>query len=106
MFSSGMSFGFPPERFALEAYLELLAREAPDAPWMVAGLDVDVTPLIEAAVAHGGHVRVGLEDAPLGTQRSNLEWLELALRRVRAAGGEPAGAAEVRAALEERAPAA
>ncbi len=106
MFSSGMSFGFPPERFALEAYLELLAREAPDAPWMVAGLDVDVTPLIEAAVARGGHVRVGLEDAPLGTQRTNLEWLELALRRVRAAGGEPAGAAEVRAALAERTPAA
>lgn len=106
MFSSGMSFGFPPERFALEAYLELLAREAPGAPWMVAGLDVDVTPLIEAAVAHGGHVRVGLEDAPLGTQRTNLEWLELALRRVRAAGGEPAGAAEVRAALAERTPAA
>ena len=47
---------------------ELLAEEAPGAPWMIAGLAVDIRPLIPAAVAHGGHVRVGLEDAPLGTE--------------------------------------
>ena len=30
---------------------------------MVAGLGVDIGPLIEAAVTRGGHVRVGLEDS-------------------------------------------
>ena len=71
MFSEGLSLGFPPERFALEAHLHLLEREAPNAPWMIAGLDVDVTPLIEFAVERGGHVRVGLEDAPFGSAKSN-----------------------------------
>lgn len=99
MFSTGFAFGFPPERFALEAYLALLAREAPGAPWMVAGLDVDVTPLIGMAVEQGGHVRVGLEDAPLGTSVTNLQWVERAVRAIRAAGGEPVPAAQVRAAL-------
>lgn len=99
MFSTGLSFGFPPERFALEAYLHLLEREAPDAPWMIAGLDVDVMPLVEYAIERGGHVRVGLEDAPFGTHKTNLQWVEEACRLIRAAGGEVAGAAEVRSWL-------
>lgn len=36
MFSQGMAFGFPPQDWALDAYLRLLALEAPGAPWMVA----------------------------------------------------------------------
>jgi 3-keto-5-aminohexanoate cleavage enzyme len=96
MFSDGLSFGFPPEAFALEAYLHLLDREAPDAPWMIAGLDVDVTPLAELAVARGGHVRVGLEDAPFHSAKSNVQWVDDAVRRIRSAGGELATAADVR----------
>ena len=57
-------------------------------------------PLIGETVARGGHVRVGLEDAPLGTQIGNVAWVEDAVRLVRENGGEPATAADVRAALK------
>lgn len=99
MFSQGFAFGFPPAEYALDAYLRLLADEAPGAPWMVAGLDVDVLPLAGVAAARGGHVRVGLEDAPFGSTRSNLQWTREASRAIRAAGSELASAAEVRRAL-------
>ncbi|HUH85889.1 MAG TPA: 3-keto-5-aminohexanoate cleavage protein [Stellaceae bacterium] len=99
MFSEQLAFGLPPERFALAAYRELLRREAPEAPWMVAGLGVDVMPLIADVVAAGGHVRVGLEDAPLGNAIGNGEWVRRAAGAIRAAGGTLATAAEVRAAL-------
>jgi 3-keto-5-aminohexanoate cleavage enzyme len=99
MFSQTFAFGFPPEPFALDAHLALLEREAPGAPWMIAGLGVDVRGLIAPAVARGGHVRVGLEDAPFGSRTGNVAWVEDAVARVRAAGAEPATAAEMRAAL-------
>ena len=96
MFSESYTFGYPPEPYALESYTTLLDAEAPDAPWMVAGLGVDVTPLIPEAVERGGHVRVGLEDAPLGSSRTNVEWVEHARAAVEAAGGTVATAADVR----------
>jgi uncharacterized protein (DUF849 family) len=65
---------------------------------MVAGLGVDIRPLIAPAVARGGHVRVGLEDRPWGVAETNRGLVEEAVRLVRTAGGEPATAAEVRAA--------
>lgn len=99
MFSQGIAFGFPPAEYALDAYLHLLADEAPGAPWMVAGLAVDVLPLAGAAAARGGHVRVGLEDAPLGSQRGNLDWVRAAQRAIEGAGRELASAADVRRAL-------
>ena len=99
MFSQGFRFGFPPAEYALDAYLRLLAEEAPGAPWMVAGLAVDVLGLAQAAVERGGHLRVGLEDAPLGSPRSNLEWVRAGRRAIERAGGKLASAAEVRAAL-------
>jgi len=99
MFSEGLAFGFPPAEYALEAYLRLLAEVAPGSPWMVAGLDVDILPLAGAAAARGGHVRVGLEDAPLGSTRSNLEWVKAARDAIDAAGSSLASAAEVRRAL-------
>jgi uncharacterized protein (DUF849 family) len=63
---------------------------------MVSGLGVDITPLIADAVARGGHVRVGLEDALLGSTVTNLRLVEQAVRMVREHGGEPATVAEVR----------
>ena len=99
MFSEEIAFGFPPEAYALEAYRALLAREAPKAPWMVAGLGVDILPLVPAAVAAGGHVRVGLEDAPLGSKLGNVDWVKRAAAAIAQAGGTLATAAEVRAAL-------
>lgn len=99
MFSDEFAWGFPPKPYALEAHLALLAEVAPGAPWMVAGLGVDIEPLVEATLNRGGHVRVGLEDACFGTERTNLELVEDAVARVRALGREPATAAEIREAL-------
>lgn len=99
MFSETFAFGFPPKPYALAAHRALLAEEAPGAPWMIAGLGVDIRPLIPEAVRHGGHVRVGLEDAPFGETATNRALVEEAVRLVRAAGAEPATVAEMRAML-------
>jgi 3-keto-5-aminohexanoate cleavage enzyme len=99
MFSEQFAFGFPPKPYALAAHLALLEEEAGPAPWMIAGLGADIRPLIGEAVARGGHVRVGLEDARLGTTISNLVMVEQAVRMVRDHGAEPASAAELRQAL-------
>jgi 3-keto-5-aminohexanoate cleavage enzyme len=99
MFSEEFAWGFPPRASYLDAHLELLASVASKAPWMVAGLGVDIRPLIGPTIARGGHVRVGLEDAPWRTQLTNRDWVEAAVRLVRQAGGEPASAADVRASL-------
>jgi len=100
MFSDGFAWGFPPRAFGLEAHARLLEHEAPGAPWMAAGLDVDILPLIPEVVRRGGHVRVGLEDAPLGTEKGNLRWVEEAVRLLQKSGAEPATAADVRAGLK------
>jgi 3-keto-5-aminohexanoate cleavage enzyme len=99
MFSSQFAFGFPPKPYALAAHLALLEEAAGPAPWMIAGLGVDIRPLIGEAVAKGGHIRVGLEDAPLGIRTSNLALVEEAVRLVRDHGAEPASGAEVWQAL-------
>jgi len=99
MFSDEFAWGFPPREAYLDAHLRLLEECHSGAPWMVAGLGVDVRPLIAAAVARGGHVRVGLEDAPWGTELGNRQWTEVAAAQIRAAGGEPATPAQVRAGL-------
>lgn len=99
MFSSGFTFSFPPEDYALTAYLKLLDQVAPGAQWMVAGLDVDVLPLISRTLIEGGHVRVGLEDAPFGCEKSNMQLVEAAASAIANAGGELAKAADVRMAI-------
>lgn len=99
MFSDEFAWGFPPRPACLDAHLALLAELAPGAPWMVAGLGVDIRPLIAPAVARGGHVRVGLEDAPWRSELSNRQWVEEAARAIRAAGAEPASTMDARAAL-------
>ena len=47
----------------------------------------------------GGGVRVGLEDALYGTERSNVELVDAAVKAIQKAGSEPATTAEVRAEL-------
>ena len=98
MFADEFCFGFPPRPSYLDAHLSLLADYDPAAPWMVAGLGVDIRPLIGPAVERGGHIRVGLEDRPWGVAESNRGLVEEAVRLVRAAGGEPATPAQVRTA--------
>jgi len=103
MFSESFTFGYPPEPYALDSYLTLMEDAAPDSIWMLAGLDIDITTMIPEAVERGGHVRIGLEDAPLGTSRTNVEWVELAREKIEAAGGTPATPDDVRAEIEEKA---
>jgi 3-keto-5-aminohexanoate cleavage enzyme len=99
MFSEKLALGFPPKLCALLAHLALLEEEAGPAPWMVAGICADIRPLIGEAVARGGHIRVGLEDAPLGTPAGNLALVEEAVQIVRDFGAEPASVADLRLAL-------
>ncbi|HEU4377231.1 MAG TPA: 3-keto-5-aminohexanoate cleavage protein [Hyphomicrobiaceae bacterium] len=101
MFSDTFAFGLPPRPYALAAHRTLVAEEAPGAPWMIAGLGVDIKPLIGEAVPHGGHVRVGLEDAPFGTTKTNRALVTEAVHLVRAAGAEPATVTEMRAMLAQ-----
>ena len=99
MFSDHIAFGFPPTDWAVEVYLKLLAQEAPNAPWMVAGLGVEIEVLIDLAVKRGGHVRVGLEDAPMGCALGNQALTERAARQIVEAGGRLANVSEVRGTL-------
>ncbi|MFP9191399.1 3-keto-5-aminohexanoate cleavage protein [Natrialbaceae archaeon A-CW1-1] len=102
MFSEKYAVGYPPKRYALDSYLSLLEEEASGAPWMIAGLGVNVTPLIEYTVEQGGHIRVGLEDTPFGSERNNVDWVKFARRKVTKAGGELASAEEIRQSLKRQ----
>jgi uncharacterized protein (DUF849 family) len=73
---------------------------------MVAGLGVEIQPLIETAVRRGGHVRVGLEDAPMRCSVGNLAQVKDARRRIESAGATLADAGAVRARLRASQPAA
>jgi uncharacterized protein (DUF849 family) len=99
MFCEGLAVGFPPRPYALSAYVSLLEEVAGSAPWMIAAVNADLRPLFAETIARGGHIRVGLEDAPLGTRATNLELVEEAVRIVRDHGAEPASPAEMRQAL-------
>ena len=68
---------------------------------MIAGLQVDIRPLIACAVHGGVHVRVGLEDAAFGEARSNAALVAEAAELVARAGGTLATPGDVRAALGE-----
>ena len=107
MFSSEFAWGFPPEPVYLDAYLHLLEDCAADAPWSIAGLGVDITRLAPYALPLGGHIRVGLEDAPWSTDMTNQQWVEAAAGLCTKAGRSLASAADIRAALKgDPAPAA
>ena len=100
MFSETFAVGFPPKPYALSAYLSLLEETSAQPLWMIAGFSADVRPLIGETVARGGHVRVGLEDAPLGSRTTNLAWVEDAVRLVRQHGGDIASSVDVRRDLQ------
>ena len=70
------------------------------ASWMIAGLGVDIAPLIPVAVERDGHVRVGLEDMPFGCAARNVELVRAAVGTIAAAGGRVARAAEIRVAMD------
>jgi uncharacterized protein (DUF849 family) len=101
MFCEGLTVGFPPKPYALAAYHALIEEEAPGAPWMIAAVNADLRPLFADTIDRGGHIRVGLEDAPLGTATTNLALVEEAVQLVRQHGAEPATPAEMRQALAQ-----
>lgn len=99
VFSSGYTCGFPPEDYALTAYLKLLDQVAPGAQWMIAGLQADILPLLSRAVMEGGHVRVGQADLGSGGGPGTLDLVEAAAAAIGSGGVELAEARDVRAAL-------
>ena len=66
---------------------------------ILAGHGVDLRKLIAMTVGGGGHVRVGLEDAPLGTEMRNLDWVRSAAALIAASGGTLSSPAEIRRQL-------
>ncbi len=75
MLSEGFTFGFPPRAWALDAYAALRAEVAPGAPWMIAGLAVDVLPLVADA-----HLNLIAETARLDDRTGNPYALRIADR--------------------------
>jgi uncharacterized protein (DUF849 family) len=98
MFSTTFAFGLPPADWALDSCLRLLGTCDPGAPWMIAGLGVELDEVWDVAIARGGHLRVGLEDAPLGCAKPNVELVAEACRAVERAGRALAGPAQIRRA--------
>ncbi len=84
----GAPFGLPPTETALAAYLELL--EGTGLPWSVSvfGGDLLSSPLVEAALAAGGHLHLGLEcwAGDGQDQPANPALVAAAVERVEAAG--------------------
>ncbi len=99
MLSEDFQFGLPPRPYALDAYQALLAEFAPGAPWMVSGLGGDVMRIAEAALSRGGHIRVGLEDASLGCEKTNRQLTEEAVSMIGQFGHTLGTAEDVRQAL-------
>ena len=66
---------------------------------MIAGLGVDIRALIPLTVQLGGHVRVGLEDALLGSTTSNVRLVDEAAQLIEKSGGAIATPTQLRAEL-------
>ncbi|MEO1041177.1 MAG: 3-keto-5-aminohexanoate cleavage protein [Pseudomonadota bacterium] len=96
MFSDNLLFGMPPTLHGLAFYERFLSELVPNAPWMLSGLDADVMHLIEPAVSLGAHIRVGLEDAPFGSETTNVEYVEKAVQLIESSGRKVATPAAIR----------
>jgi uncharacterized protein (DUF849 family) len=99
MFSDNLLFGMAPSRRGVDFYAAHLAETAPGAPIMLSGLDADVSSIAGYALERGFHLRVGLEDAPFGSQRTNAALVREAAAWVAASGRRLATPAEIRAAV-------
>ena len=83
---SNVTFGLPPTRKALDAYLEMMDGSA--LPWAasVLGGSVARTGLARTAIERGGHVRVGLEDYSGEDHLSNTDLVTEVVEISRASG--------------------
>jgi uncharacterized protein (DUF849 family) len=78
--SRGVTFGLPPTKHALLAYLDMIGDTG--LPWSVSvwGGDVMQTPVAELALEHGGHLHIGLEEHfDPDRKPTNLELLDEAV---------------------------
>ncbi len=84
----GVTFGLPPTLTALAAYREILDLDACPLPWFsaVVGGDIMDSPVAQATVEQGGHLRVGLEDHAGDRTPSNRELVEEAVALCHAVG--------------------
>jgi 3-keto-5-aminohexanoate cleavage enzyme len=77
-----------------------LADQFPEARWAAHGFDVSTYPVLERALAHGAHVRVGLEDAivlPDGSPGDgNVDQVRWAVTAANILGRRPATPVETR----------
>ena len=81
-----VSFGLDPTPASLDLYLDML--EGIDIPFVVScqgGVLLDL-PLARYALERGGHLRVGIEDTAGGTEMTNRETVETAIRLAQAVG--------------------
>jgi uncharacterized protein (DUF849 family) len=85
-FGEAMTFGLPPTRTALAAYLELL--DGSNLPWAAAviGGDLVESGMARLALEAGGHLRVGLEDFGGKRAPSNQELVREAVDLCRSVG--------------------
>ncbi len=103
----GVTFGLPPTRNALLAYLDML--EGTGLPWSVSvwGGDLLATPVARLALERGGHLHVGLEEHfdPNRTP-TNVELVREAVALVETVGRPPATNADAAKLLGLPAPTA
>ena len=99
MMPDHFTFGLPFEDWALDTYNRLHAMCAPDAPLMVAAFGNEPEPMIPVILDAGAHLRVGLEDAPAGSARGNLDLVTSAAEIIGKQGRHLASPDEVRAQL-------
>jgi len=91
---SGVTFGLPPTRPSLDAYLAML--DGCPLPWSVAvlGGDVFANGFAQLALERGGHLRVGLEDYAGPRTPSNEELVREGVALCRALGRPVASCAD------------
>lgn len=95
----GASFGLPPTRQSLDAYLAML--DGCDLPWSAAviGGDVVMSGLARLALERGGHLHVGLEDYAGPRQPTNVELVTEAVALAAEVGRPVASCTEAAAVL-------
>ena len=98
-----INFGLPATAAALDVYLSMMAGS--DLPWITSlfGDPVLDSPLAEATLERGGHLRVGIEDAAGRSERSNPEMVRDAVALAEQAGRRVVTGTDALAALTRRA---
>jgi uncharacterized protein (DUF849 family) len=91
----GLGFGLPPTVRSLETYLDMMAGSGLNWAVGVIGGDLGREPdLVRATIAHGGHLRVGLEDYGGARDPGNGELVAEIVALAKTFGRTPASPAE------------